>query len=693
MAGVTAAWRLSEPGWQERFESITIYQRGSRLGGKGASSRGVNGRIEEHGLHVWLGHYDNAFRLLREVYAELDRDRTDPDCPIRSVEDALRPSTEIGLEHLHDDRWHHWIGSFDQNDLMPGAPIEQETPFTATDALRRVLRLVANFYASLDRPATPSGVSMTASPQPASQAGATSPIVATTLMAAVMEAIALASAALGGVARLTSGTGLDAAVGVLDEVLAQLREALRRGFGDDQDALRTWQLISVVLAQTRGVLADGLLGDPTAFRNINDLDFREWIAKHGADPEAVDSTFVLGLYSLVFGFAEGDRKRPGFAAGVGTVLAYKTFFDYRGALFWKMTAGMGDVVFAPLHQALRQRGVRIEYFSRVDELRLSDDHRSIDSVSIPCQVCLAPGRDQYDPLVPFDGLPCFPASPLVDQLDGADGITDHDLESHWCAWPDATERVLRRGVDFDDLIFAIPPGMARVVARELIADSPRWRAMTEGLGIVATRSLQLWLRSDERALGWTRPGTTMTGYTDSFETWSSMPQLLEAEQWPADDRPRAVGYFCNTVPPPTRHELSDPDHPGREHAATRHEAERFIRRDLAHFLPALFDAEGNPRWELLCGPDDLSGPARLDAQYWRANVDPSDLYVQSLPGTDHLRLASDASGYDNLYLAGDWTDNGINAGCIEAAVVSGLRAANAVSGRPMRDRITGRYLD
>ena len=33
------------------------------------------GRIEEHGLHIWLGYYENAFRLLRECYAELGADR------------------------------------------------------------------------------------------------------------------------------------------------------------------------------------------------------------------------------------------------------------------------------------------------------------------------------------------------------------------------------------------------------------------------------------------------------------------------------------------------------------------------------------------------------------------------------------------------------------------------------------------
>ena len=31
MAGLSTAWRLSEPGWRDRFDSITVYQRGWRL--------------------------------------------------------------------------------------------------------------------------------------------------------------------------------------------------------------------------------------------------------------------------------------------------------------------------------------------------------------------------------------------------------------------------------------------------------------------------------------------------------------------------------------------------------------------------------------------------------------------------------------------------------------------------------------
>jgi uncharacterized protein with NAD-binding domain and iron-sulfur cluster len=101
MAGLSAAWRLSEPGWRDRFDSIILYQRGWRLGGKGASSRGRHGRIEEHGLHVWLGSYENAFALLRECYAELDRGTTDSATPIHTWDQALIPSDGLGIA----DQW------------------------------------------------------------------------------------------------------------------------------------------------------------------------------------------------------------------------------------------------------------------------------------------------------------------------------------------------------------------------------------------------------------------------------------------------------------------------------------------------------------------------------------------------------------------------------------------------------------
>jgi hypothetical protein len=123
----------------------------------------------------------------------------------------------------------------------------------------------------------------------------------------------------------------------------------------------------------------------------------------------------------------------------------------------------------------------------------------------------------------------------------------------------------------------------------------------------------------------------------------------------------------------------------------RTNALELVERHLEHLLPGT-SAEGSFRWDLLCGRNGHRGRDAIDTQLLLANVDPSDRYVQCAPGSDAHRLRADESGYDNLVLAGDWTDNGLNAGCIEAAVVSGLQAANAVLGRSRGYRIAGAWL-
>jgi uncharacterized protein with NAD-binding domain and iron-sulfur cluster len=348
---------------------------------------------------------------------------------------------------------------------------------------------------------------------------------------------------------------------------------------------------------------------------------------------------------------------------------------------------MGDVVFAPLYQALRRRGVDFEFFHRVDALHLSADRTAIDAVSMGRQVRLAPGVERYEPLARVRGLPCFPDAPLVDQLADAAGIEQQPLEAHGCTWPDAERRVLRRSADFDVVVLAIPVGMADIVCRELIDDRPEWRDMVANVATVATQAFQVWLREPEPALGWPHPGATMSGYTDPFDTWASMPQLIDAEDWPEADRPAAIAYFCGVLPAP-KQEVADASHGARYHDRVREGALAFLDRNLRHLLPGAVKGD-EFRWDLLCGHDGLTGRAAFGSQFWTANVDPSDRYVQSLPGSGRYRLRPDESGYDNLFLAGDWTDSGLNAGCIEAAVLSGLQAANAVLGRARNHRVVG----
>ena len=100
---------------------------------------------------------------------------------------------------------------------------------------------------------------------------------------------------------------------------------------------------------------------------------RRLLPRDGASDDAVKSPVLSGGYDLAFAFRGGDPTRPSMAAGVALENAARLFFTYKGAMFWKMQAGMGDVVFAPLYQVLRRRGVRFQFFHRLDNVQLAPD--------------------------------------------------------------------------------------------------------------------------------------------------------------------------------------------------------------------------------------------------------------------------------------------------------------------------------
>jgi uncharacterized protein with NAD-binding domain and iron-sulfur cluster len=363
-------------------------------------------------------------------------------------------------------------------------------------------------------------------------------------------------------------------------------------------------------------------------------------------------------------------------------------FTYRGAIFWKMTAGMGDIVMAPMYQVLRRRGVDFEFFHRVDALHLDGRRHRIDAITLGRQVRLADGVDHYDPLTRVHGLPVFPNRPLADQIQDRPGLAD--LESHFGSRDDVETRVLRDGVDFDRVVLAVSLGMVPIVAAELIADRHDWREMTAQVQTIGSIGLQVWFRPDASQLGIAAPMVTTSGYIPPIDTFASMPQTLWAEDWPADDRPQAVAYFCGAL---------DVEWPAVDESAYVEQCHRVARTEALNFLDHLVAAhipgavtETGFAWHLVAGADGQRDGAALATQHLSVNADPSDRYVLSIPGTDKHRLRPDEGGYDNLVLAGDWTDTGLNSGCIEAAVMSGLQAANALVGHGRYHRIRGLYL-
>lgn len=111
LGGVSAALTLTATeALREKFD-VTLVSHGWRLGGKGASGRNAKQgqRIEEHGLHIFLGFYDNAFRMVRGAYAEWDEPA---DYAFQTWQDAFRPLYQVTLmqdiPRFGKTRWHSW---------------------------------------------------------------------------------------------------------------------------------------------------------------------------------------------------------------------------------------------------------------------------------------------------------------------------------------------------------------------------------------------------------------------------------------------------------------------------------------------------------------------------------------------------------------------------------------------------------
>jgi uncharacterized protein with NAD-binding domain and iron-sulfur cluster len=95
----------------------------------------------------------------------------------------------------------------------------------------------------------------------------------------------------------------------------------------------------------------------------------------------------------------------------------------------------------------------------------------------------------------------------------------------------------------------------------------------------------------------------------------------------------------------------------------------------------------DPKEKTPGGKTPARNHARFESQHWTANVNPSDRYVLSLPGSQKYRISPLDNTYDNLTIAGDWTTCGLDAGCVEAAVISGRLAAHAISSSPSLEDI------
>lgn len=677
MAAMTTALELtSQPDWRERYE-ITLYQYGHRLGGKGASGRNRSrcDRIEEHGLHLFYGFYDNAFAALRRVYEELGRPAG---APLATLEDAFRPHSLVVFEEQRRGGWQHQPLLFPRNDQRPGSGDPVPSP---AELIPIMLRFLLALYD--EQPALKAHAARFRAGEREAEARTErrAGVVVRLLRRGVERLLERVGAFL---QRPGDGLVVVSRDALLGELLTWSRWAARlcAPLLDLRPELRVaWVAADVTLAMIRGMVADRLVEERAPdWLRLDHEDFRGWLRRHGASEEAAAASTVCGVYA---GAYSADQE-----IGAGTALHWtlRMLYTYRGAIFYKMQAGMGDTVFAPMYQVLRRRGVVFRFFHRADALRLSKDRARIERVELGRQMRVR-GGGEYEPLHDVGGLPCWPSEPLYDQLEDGERLREsgESLEDFGTRWQDRdAPLVLHAGRDFDRVVLGVGLGALPSLCAELLADAnnPRLARMVDAVKTTATASAQLWFEPDLRASGWHLPPPVLIPYADPLDTWCDMSHLLPRESFPAG-RVGSCAYLTAAMaddePPPTRRE----DAAGycqRQTARVQELTAAFLRDSGAHLWPALRPGPGDPGTSL----SHLHAPAgadRLAWQHFSPVLHPSDRYVRSVRGSAPLRLDADESGYDNLTLCGDWTLSPMNLGCVEAATMSGIRAAQVISGR------------
>lgn len=735
-AALTAAFQLTDPANPRHREfDVTVYQIGWRLGGKGATGRntdpGFHGRIEEHGFHNWFGFYDNSFRQIQDCYAELGRA---PGTPLATWQEAFVPGHEFVFVETFNGRQSEWLLR---------APTNDETPGVGRGFLplwEYVLMFVEALYDHFHAPPPDAAAGTVRAPAGArlhlklarhlARMMSRQPLEERALRHgfsparpfAALEKVPLALRYLipSGVIRWSEEAIGQLLVRVLRLFAAALWPHVKEHVNND-DVRRSWILGNFAYGCIIGIISDDL--PRRGLDAVNNQDFRPWLAKY-AFPDGdlmMNSPVVRSVYDSSFSYENGDTTippgqtfPPAAKYEAGTVLRgmIRGLFTYRGALTYRFAAGTGDSCYVPMYQVLKRRGVKFKFFHRVVELRPgAGPGRPIDRITIARQVDLraAAGPDaEYDPLIGVKDLPCWPHRPRFEQLADGDALARDwkDLEDPPADFRDAGVEELQLGRDFDKVVLGIPVGAHHAICAPLVAQSPRWRQMIERVKTVRTQALQTWAACSAAGLGWALPGQDIASVLWEYDresllnVWGDLTEVVKWEGWPANETPGNVAYFCGPMrddPPPVAGEA-----PRARPTATSEKDK--VRQAVLNLLcngvaipwkNACQQVSGQRafRWELLVDrrPDaPPAGAARVDAQYFRANVSDSERFVLSVPGSSQYRLpANDATEFSNLYLAGDWTQCTINAGCMEAATISGMLCSEAICGYPLRYQISG----
>jgi uncharacterized protein with NAD-binding domain and iron-sulfur cluster len=409
MAALAAAYELSCTDELRSRYSVTLYQRGWRLGGKCASGRGPHAadpgckRVEEHGLHVWFGFYFNAFHMLRDCYAQLGQPYT--------VDSMFERRSSTPLMEYQNGRWLLWPIEFpeDPPGVEPG--VNPNLP-TLPDAIQRVLRLLGGY---IDHIATWLPSTLDEDLRTSVNWLQNLSVAPSWMTAGIGQVFGLSGMPHKPILPLLAWTqstvkrwhGVRLAIDRISPAQAGLRDELRRA----------WIISDLAAAIVRGLAAEAAEIALQGLGALDDRDLRRWLQQCGAHPESISSALVRAVYDLCFAYTDGDSSSfatANFAAGTALRCVLRIGMGYSGAVCYTMKVGTGEAVIAPIYEVLRRNGVRFEFFHRVDGLELVAG--KVVAVNFTRQAAMQTGSS-YSPIVNAPGgLASWPDQPDFSQL-------------------------------------------------------------------------------------------------------------------------------------------------------------------------------------------------------------------------------------------------------------------------------------
>lgn len=731
IAGLAAAHELTRtPALCDQNE-VTLLQMGWRLGGKATSGRDALGRNLEHGLHVWFGCYNNTFGLLQDIYRDIP---APPDSPLKTWQDVAKPQafTPIGVKLKQG--WSFFPMTWPSNDKTPGPddpsdPCSQAHPWRGMmQALRRAVPdMLASLSPERQRPFTQdvlrhpqlSGLGPvlhdalvhSRSARPASFAQLPPGLDDQLGLHEVLDLVYhLADAMHDDIAARLGFIqprlllALCVAAQYLDDHLLQpVYDEWVATNPIDADLKTLIELVNISLATVHGYFKDLYIPD-LSYESLDGTDFRDWLVQNGADRQLVDqSSIVRVVYDTLFQYMDGDVERPSYAAGSGLGVLARIIGTFKGSVMWDIQAGMGEALIAPLYESLKNR-VTFRFFNKVDRLVLSEDRQRIARIHVTRQADTTPKGKAYVPVRSIaineqgQKLTCWPAEPFWEQLNHGEAmrLQKVNFESHWCDWPAAGFEVLEDGRDFDQVVLAISMGAYKPfntgddhepnMCEELIAQSGPFAAFVNNISIVPTQALQLWSTRSLVGLGWTQGSPAAVSGPEYLNIWANMSQVLAVEPSTPLFGVRSLHYLCGTFKTDLyKRPASDKDTPELAKKLLRGQTVQWLDQSSKYQWPSAHLPDGQFDFSALVNfSRDPSPPSdkRLDDQYLRANIDPTECCVLSSAGTTRYRLHPLQSGFANLVLAGEATRHGFNTTSIEGAIMSGRAASRAICDSP-----------